>query len=80
MLHGGSGTPDDQMQAAIRHGFTKINIFSDVVGALNAGLKNKLDTISNPSTWPAIDFEDARKRMREVVKNKLVTFGSANRI
>lgn len=80
VLHGGSGTPDDQMQAAIRHGITKINIFSDVVGALNAGLKNKLDTISNPSTWPAFVFEDARKRMREVVKNKLVTFGSAHRI
>ncbi len=80
VLHGGSGTPDDQMQAAIRHGITKINIFSDVVGALNAGLKNKLDTISNPSTWPAFVFEDARKRMREVVKNKLVTFGSAYRI
>lgn len=80
VLHGGSGTPDDQMQTAIKHGITKINIFSDVVGALNAGLKNKLNTITNPSTWPAFVFEDARKRMREVVKNKLVTFGSANRI
>ena len=30
VLHGGSGTPDDQMQNAIHHGITKINIYSDV--------------------------------------------------
>lgn len=80
VLHGGSGTPYDQMQAAISHGITKINIFSDVVGALNAGLKTKLDTIKNPSLWPAFVFEDARKRMKDVVREKLRSFGSANRI
>ena len=80
VLHGGSGTPDDQMQNAIHHGITKINIFSDVVGALNKGLKDKLNTIDNPSTWPFIVFEDARVMMKEVVKDKLRTFGSAGRI
>ncbi len=80
VLHGGSGTPDDQMQTAIAHGITKINIFSDVVGALNAGLRQKLNTIENPSTWPAFVFEDARKLMREVVRDKLITFGSAKRV
>ena len=80
VLHGGSGTPDDQMQAAIRHGITKINIYSDVVGAMNAALKAKLDTITNPSTWPYIVFEDARNAMKEVVKNKVRTFGSAGRV
>lgn len=80
VLHGGSGTPDDQMQNAIKHGITKINIYSDVVGAMNNALKNKLNTIENPSTWPAFVFEDARSAMKEVVKNKLRTFGSSNRI
>ena len=80
VLHGGSGTPDDQMTTAIRHGITKINIFSDVVGALNAGLKQKLNTITNPSTWPVFVFEDARVMMKDVVRGKLNTFGSANRI
>ena len=80
VLHGGSGTPDDQMQAAIAHGITKINIFSDVVTALNDGLKSKLTSITNPATWPAFVFEDARKRMREVVRTKLTAFGSTNRI
>lgn len=80
VLHGGSGTPDEQMQNAIRHGITKINIYSDVVGAMNKGLKDKLNTMDNPSTWPYLVFADARQQMKEVVRQKLRTFGSAGRI
>lgn len=80
VLHGGSGTPNDQMQTAIRHGITKINIFSDVVAALNKGLKDKLNAVENPATWPFLVFEDARVMMREVVRDKVRTFGSAGRI
>ncbi len=80
VLHGGSGTPDDQMQNAIKHGITKINIYSDVVGAMNMALKDKLNSIENPSTWPYLVFGDARNHMKEVVKNKLRTFGSSGRI
>ena len=80
VLHGGSGTPDDQMKMAILHGITKINIFSDVVGALNTGLKAKLNSIKNPSTWPAFVFEDARCAMREAVRKKIRAFGSFGRV
>lgn len=80
VLHGGSGTPDDQMKNAIHHGITKINIYSDVVGALNKGLKDKLNSIDNPSTWPFIVFENARVMMKDIVKDKLRKFGSAGRI
>jgi ketose-bisphosphate aldolase len=80
VLHGGSGTPDDQMKNAITHGITKINIYSDVLYALNQGLKNTLNNISNPSTWPFIVYEDAMKMMKEVVREKIRTFGSNNRI
>lgn len=79
VLHGGSGTPDDQVRTAIQHGITKINIYSDVVIAFNNGLKSKLDTIGNPATWPVFVFEEARKNMREVVRTKLRTFGSSGR-
>lgn len=80
VLHGGSGTPDDQMQNAIYHGITKINIYSDVLYALNKGLRDKLNSIENPSTWPFLVFEDARVMMKDVVKDKLRKFGSAGRI
>ncbi len=80
VLHGGSGTPDYQMQNAIHHGITKINIYSDVLFALNQGLKGTLNAITNPSTWPFLVYEDAMKMMKEVVREKLRLFGSAGRI
>jgi len=80
VLHGGSGTPDDQIKTAIEHGVTKINIYSDVVGAMNSGLKEKLNSIKNPSTWPVFVFEEARERMREVIREKIRTFGSCGRV
>ena len=80
VLHGGSGTPDDQIQNAIAHGITKINIYSDVVGAMNNALKNKLNNIENPATWPYIVFADAHKKMKDVVREKLRAFGSAGRL
>ena len=80
VLHGGSGTPADQIKMAIEHGVTKINIYSDVVGAMNSALRNKLNAITNLSTWPAFVFEDARIKMREVIREKIRTFGSFNRI
>ncbi|MBO7218064.1 MAG: class II fructose-bisphosphate aldolase [Clostridia bacterium] len=80
VLHGGSGTPDDQMKKAIEHGITKINIYSDVVGAMNSGLRDTLNSIENPATWPAYVFEEARARMKAVVREKLRTFGSAGRV
>lgn len=80
VLHGGSGTPDEQMKNAISHGITKINIYSDVVAALNKGLKDKLNSVENPATWPFIVFEDARVMMKNVVRDKLTKFGSIGRI
>ena len=80
VLHGGSGTPADQMANAIKHGITKINIYSDVLFALNQGLKSTLNTVTNPSTWPFIVYEQSLKLMKDVVREKINTFGSANRI
>ncbi len=34
VLHGGSGTPTDQVQEAIRHGIRKINVATDVLTAM----------------------------------------------
>lgn len=80
VLHGGSGTPTAQVQTAISHGITKINIYSDVLFALNSSLKNTLNNISNPSTWPFIVYEDALKNMKEVVRQKIKEFGSSGRV
>lgn len=80
VLHGGSGTPNDQLGNAIHHGITKINIYSDVLFALNQGLKNALNTMTNPSAWPFLVYEDALKGMKAVVRDKIRQFGSAGRV
>lgn len=80
VLHGGSGTPADQLKEAIENGITKINIYSDVVAAMNTGLRGKLNAITNPATWPVYVFEDARNNMKEVVKEKLRAYGCTQRV
>ena len=80
VLHGGSGTPNDQVKEAIAHGITKINVYSDVLNGLNTGLKNKLNDIQNMSMWPIYVFEEANERMREVIREKIRTFGSNGRV
>ncbi len=80
VLHGGSGTPDDQVKEAIKLGITKINIFSEVLNGLNTGLKDKLCDIQNMSMWPIFVYENANTRMREVIRNKIRTFGSNGRV
>ena len=80
VVHGGSGTPDEQMREAIAHGITKVNIYSDVVTALNDGLKSKLASITSPATWPVYVFEEARANMKEAVRRKIRTFGSNGRV
>ena len=80
VLHGGSGTPDELMQKAISLGICKINIYSEVLHGLNAGLKEKLNSINNLSMWPVFVYEEANKQMREVIRHKIRTFGSNGRV
>lgn len=80
VLHGGSGTPDDQIKQAIARGICKINIYSEVLYGLNVGLKDKLNRIENLSMWPVFVYEEAQKQMREVIRHKIKTFGSAGRV
>lgn len=80
VLHGGSGTPDDQIQKAISLGITKINIYSEVLTALNTGLKSKLNSIDNLAMWPVFLYADAIAAMKEVIRKKIRVFGSAGRI
>lgn len=80
VLHGGSGTPDKDVQKAIALGITKINVFSELLYGLNTGLKEKLCSIENMSMWPAFVYETAIQNMRECVRNKIKVFGSGKRV
>lgn len=80
VLHGGSGTPDEDVKKTIELGITKINIFSEVLNALNTSLREKLNSIENMAMWPIFINENAVVQMKEVIRHKIRTFGSNNRV
>lgn len=47
VLHGSSGIPDDQLQAAIGRGITKINLATEIKNAFMKRLKQELSTTDN---------------------------------
>jgi len=47
VLHGGSGTPPDQVQQAIRSGITKLNVYADTRLAMNAAFAESTAIIEN---------------------------------
>ena len=43
VVHGGSGTPDDQIKKAISLGVTKLNIYSEMMAAYFGTMKEELE-------------------------------------
>ena len=50
VLHGGSGTPDDQIQEAVRNGICKLNVYADCRIAMTTGLKESAAKLNRPDT------------------------------
>lgn len=76
VLHGGSGTPNDQIQNAIRHGIAKINICSEIMFAWHNTLLNVLKETKNLSFWNCTACVEPEKAMKEVMREKIRLFGS----
>ena len=76
VLHGGSGTPEDQLRAAIANGICKINIFSELLNAWNSSLLETLASMKNLSNWPSVTRKKADASMRETIRGKIRLFGS----
>lgn len=71
VLHGGSGTPDDQIREAVRNGICKINIFADNRIAMARGLKEAAAKISRIDPLPAGLFGPMQRAMSQVVAEKI---------
>lgn len=79
VLHGGSGTPTDQVQEAIRNGITKINIFADMRQAIFAGLKESAK-LSRIDPLPEEMYGPMKKALSAAAAGKMRECFSANRI
>ena len=75
MLHGGSGIPDDQVQAAIRAGIRKMNIGTDVCCAFADGT---LGSLNDPKRSLAVDLfmKPAIQTVKELALNKIRLVGA----
>ena len=72
VLHGGSGTPVDQVQDSIRNGIRKINVATDV-------LTTMIKTYTNLSTQEGFKYNTAiypkvKDAMKEFIKSKMKDF------
>ncbi len=79
VLHGGSGTPEEQIKAAITNGITKVNVFTDILVAMFSELKQGLITSDNMGKWPVFVYEKPIISLKEVVKQKIIMFNSNNK-
>ena len=71
VLHGGSGTPVDQLQEAVHHGVTKLNIYADNRIAMCRGLQEAAQAQTRPDPLPRDLFAAVRNRLAESVTEKV---------
>jgi ketose-bisphosphate aldolase len=76
VLHGGSGTPEDQIRKAIENGITKINVFTDILIAYYTELRSGLKKSDNMGIWPIFVNKKPLDAMKAVVMDKIRQFGS----
>ncbi|NMB00629.1 MAG: class II fructose-bisphosphate aldolase [Firmicutes bacterium] len=77
VLHGGSGTPDNDLKKAIQLGVCKINVGTDVrrafmAAAVEMGQNQDLDV--RDVLWVAKD------RMKEIIRDRIRVFGAQGRV
>ena len=70
VMHGGSGTPDDQVRDAVAHGITKLNVFTDERMAMFRGLKEAA-RMERADPLPEDLFGPIRKALADLIAEKI---------
>lgn len=79
VMHGGSGTPDDQIKLAIEKGICKLNIYSEMLSVYYGELKKKLEESGTLAIWVSKANEKPLEALKQVVLDKIELVGSANK-
>jgi len=80
VLHGGSGTPADQLQAAVRDGITKLNIYADNRLAMARGLVASAGRQGGPDPLPRDLLGPVREHLAGAVVEKIRLLFAENRV
>lgn len=79
VLHGGSGTPEDDVKKAIETGVVKININTELRMAFSGNLRRALSSNMEEIT-PYKYLPEAQKSVEKVVERKIDLFGSSGKV
>ena len=72
VLHGGSGTPSEQVQEAIRNGITKLNVYADTRLVMNAAFSASMALIKDrPDALPDVVFKPLHDAIVALVTDKI---------
>ena len=71
VMHGGSGTPADQVQEAVRNGICKMNIYADCRIALRRGLEKAFASQRREDPLPYEVFGPIRESIAAAAKEKI---------
>jgi ketose-bisphosphate aldolase len=78
VLHGGSGTPDDQVRRAVTGGICKVNIWTEVALAIAAALSGRLAVLPEELRLQQV-CGAARSSAQGVVQQKIRLLGAAGK-
>jgi fructose-bisphosphate aldolase class II len=79
VLHGGSGTPEDQIRNAVRHGICKLNIYADCRIAMGRGLQESAASQRREDPLPQEVFGPINEAVAGVVAEKIALLGAGSR-
>ena len=71
VLHGGSGTPNDQIQQAVKNGICKLNIYADCRIAMARGLERSAGSHERKDPPTQELFGPIREELANVVEEKI---------
>lgn len=77
VLHGGSGTPDEDIKKAISLGIAKVNVASELIRSIRDSLKTQWSAGKNP--WVPAALVEAGRDMEKVIEKWIVRVGAAGR-
>ena len=80
VMHGGSGTPDDQIRDAVRNGICKLNIYADCRAAMARGLERAAKSQRRPDPLPREVFGPLKEEIASVAKEKIELLFASNRV
>lgn len=80
VLHGGSGTPENQIQEAVKNGICKLNIYADCRIAMTKGLKKSAESQTRDDALPQQIFGPIKQEVCKVVEDKIKLLFAGNRV